>query len=213
LVRHLALFSLAALVAGFPETWGVKLVSNFSREKFMGIAAAGYSLLWAVRSNDPRIGFVGAIVASITAFVAGGGEESALHWAVQIALVFLLLHSLRWMDIEHTGAAVFRMLASAFWVVHAVIWTHTTGQPWMPCVLAATVLVFYLAARVIRGHWSARVIPLAACLVTLARPAEFGGNKLETIPTGLLAVIGSFLLFGLGTLVALTKHRWTKKEG
>jgi len=27
-----------------------------------------------------------------------------------------------------------------------------------------------------------------------------------------MAVIGSFLLFGLGTLVALTKHRWNRTD-
>lgn len=78
--------------------------------------------------------------------------------------------------------------------------------------MAATVLAIYLAARVVRGHWNARVIPLAALLVILAGPAEIGGNKLETFPTGLLAIIGSFLLFGLGTAVALTRHRWHRTD-
>jgi len=212
-VRHLALLSLAMLVAGLPETWGVKIVSNFTREKSMGIAAAGYCLLWAVRSSDLRIAILGAIVSAITALFAGGGEENALHWASQIALVFLLLHSLRWKDFEHTGTTMLRILASAFWLVHAVIWTHTTGRPWMPCVLAVTVLAFYLFARIVRRNWSSPVIPLAASLVILAGPAEIGGNKLQIIPIGLLAVIASFLLFGIGTLAALTRHRWTNKKG
>jgi hypothetical protein len=212
LVRHLALFSLAALVAGFPEIWGVKLVPHFTREKFIGIAAAGYCLLWAVRSTDPRAGILGALVSAIAALVAGGGEENALHWAVQIGFVFLLLHSLRWSDIEHTGATILRVVASSLWIIHAVIWTHTTGRPWMPCVLAAIAVAIYLVARVIRGHWSSRVIPLAASLVVLAGPAELGGNKLETFPTGLLAVIGSFLLFAMGTVAALTRHRWHKSN-
>jgi hypothetical protein len=163
-----------------------------------------------VRSTDPRIGLLGAMVSAIIALVAGGGEEQSLHWAVQSGFVFLLLHSLRWNDIEQTGGTMLRILASALWVVHAVIWTHTTGRPWMPCVVAAAVLAMYLAARIVRGHWAARVIPLAALLVILAGPAEIGGNKLETFPTGLLAVIGSFLLFGMGTVAALTRHRWHK---
>jgi hypothetical protein len=82
----------------------------------------------------------------------------------------------------------------------------------MPCVLAATVFLTYVAARVVRGHWNSRVIPLAALLVILAGPAELGGNKLETFPTGLLAVVGSFLLFAMGTVAALTRHRWHKSN-
>lgn len=210
LLRHLALFSLAALIAGFPENWGASLVPHFTRDKSIGIAIAGYCLLWAVRSTDPRIGILGALVSAITTLIAGGGEENAAHWAVQIGLVFLLLHSLRWRDIEHTGAMVLRIIASSLWIVHSVIWTHATGRPWMPCLLALTVLAIYLVARVLRGDWSARIIPLAASLVILAGPAELGGNKLETFPTGLLSVIGSFLLFVMGTAAALTRHRWHK---
>lgn len=212
LVRHLALVSFAALVAGLPESWGVKLLPHFTREKFIGLAAAGYCLLWAVRSTDPRAGILGALVSAITTLVAGAGEENTLHWAAQLGFVFLLLHSLRWSDLDHTGATMLRIVASSLWLIHAVIWTHTTGRPWAPCILAAAVLAIYLAARVVRGHWSSRVIPLAASLVVLAGPAELGGNKLETFPTGLLAVIGSFLLFGVGTLAALTKHRWHKSD-
>jgi hypothetical protein len=152
------------------------------------------------------------MVSFLAALAVGGGEEFVFHWAVQIGIVFLLLHSLRWRDIEHTGAMMFRILASALWIGHAVLWTHTTGRPWMPGLLAATVLVIYIVARVVRGYWSARVVPLAALLVILAGPAEFTGNKLETFPTGLLAIIGSFLLFAVGTVAALTRHRWHKSD-
>ena len=34
----------------------------------------------------------------------------------------------------------------------------------------------------------------------------------QSTPTGLIAVISSFLLFGLGTLAALTRQRWRKAE-
>jgi hypothetical protein len=212
LLRHLAGFSAAALVAGFPGSWGIHIVPHFSREKCIGVAVAGYCLFWAVRSIDPRIGIVGAMVSAVAALVAGGGNESDFHWAMQIGIVFLLLHSLRWRDIEHTGATILRILASALWMVHAVLWTHTTGRPWMPCLLATIVLSIYIVARIVLGHWSARVIPLAALLVMIAGPIEVGGNKLETFPAGVLAVIGSFFLFAVGTVTALTRHRWHKGE-
>ena len=212
LLRYLAVFSVAALVAGFPESWGIHILPHFSREKCFGVAVAGYCLFWAVRSSDPRIALVGAIVSAVTTLVAGGGEESVFHWAAQIGIIFLLLHSLRWRDIEHTGATTLRILASALWIGHAVLWTHTTGRPWMPCLLAAIVLVAYSVVQIARGHWSARVIPLAALLVMTAGPVELGGNKLETFPTGVLAVIGSFFLFAVGTVAALMRHRWHRSD-
>jgi hypothetical protein len=35
-------------------------------------------------------------------------------------------------------------------------------------------------------------------------------NQVKSLPSGLLAVCGSFLLFGLGTLMAWTKSKWTR---
>jgi hypothetical protein len=34
-------------------------------------------------------------------------------------------------------------------------------------------------------------------------------NQVKSLPSGLLAVCGSFFLFGLGTLVAWTKSEWS----
>ena len=46
----------------------------------------------------------------------------------------------------------------------------------------------------------------------LSGPTGFGAGTLYAAPMGLLAVIGSFLLFGMGTLAALTKHRWNRTD-
>jgi hypothetical protein len=46
----------------------------------------------------------------------------------------------------------------------------------------------------------------------LYHPINFAVIKTQTTPAGVLAVIGSFVLFALGTVAALTKHRWHKTE-
>jgi hypothetical protein len=43
-------------------------------------------------------------------------------------------------------------------------------------------------------------------------PGNSGVQQVQSTPTGLLAVFDSFLLFGLGTLSALTRNRWHKSE-
>ena len=82
----------------------------------------------------------------------------------------------------------------------------------MTFAVAGSVLGFYLLSRRLTGHWSSAVVPAAAVLAILAGPTGSTTGSLHSVPVGLLAVIGSFLLFGLGTLAALAKHRWNRTD-
>jgi hypothetical protein len=74
------------------------------------------------------------------------------------------------------------------------------------------VLGGYLLARWFAGRWGSFVVPTSAVLVMLSRPGDSTALALHSAPVGLLAVIGSFLFLGLGTLAALTKHVWNKTD-
>jgi len=76
-------------------------------------------------------------------------------------------------------------------------------------MIAAPVLGVWLAFRWLRGQWGHVAIVLASVLVLLSAPGHVAAVQLESAPAGLLAVIRSFILFGLGTLGAITKHRWS----
>ena len=76
------------------------------------------------------------------------------------------------------------------------------------CALAIPVLGVCLFVRWLRGQWIQAAVPLAALVVLLSAPGHAAATHLQSAPAGLLAVVGSFALFGLGTLGALTKHRW-----
>jgi hypothetical protein len=80
----------------------------------------------------------------------------------------------------------------------------------MVCAVAAPVLGVYLVARVLSGRWGSLVVPGAAFLVMLTGPGDFTASEIQSAPVGLLAVIGSFLLFGVGTLVAMSRNRWLR---
>ena len=125
-------------------------------------------------------------------------------------MAFLLLHSLRWVDSQHAGAGTVRVIAALVWVVEAFVWTQTGGAAWMTFAVAGPVLGFYPLSRWLTGHWGFPVVPAAAVLAMLSGPTGSTTGSLYSVPVGLLAVIGSFLLFGLGTLAALTKHRWNR---
>ncbi len=205
---HLALISLVALLGGLPENWGQILTAHFTREKFLAGAVALYVLACASLVRNPKLGILGAMVAAGLVGAWTQPRPDTFHWAAQASLVYLLLHSLRWVDAEEQGAVVVRWLAGFGWVLHSLMWAHLDGGGWRAFAFAAVVLAVLLARRFWRHTWGPTAVLLAAVLVLLAEPSHLAAAQLKAAPAGLLAVLGSFLLFGLGTLGAATKHRW-----
>jgi hypothetical protein len=64
--------------------------------------------------------------------------------------------------------------------------------------------------KLYRGTWRPALLPLAAVVVLLGQPGDFAAVRLHTTPAGFVAMMGSLLLFALGTLAALTKSRWNR---
>jgi hypothetical protein len=209
---HLLLISLAALVGGFPEDWARRIFAGFNRAECLVVAGAAYSLFWTMRSRNPASGVLGALIAGIVTggMMASASRPDVAHWALQAGLVLLLIHSLRWEDRYHSGAAALRVLASGLWVGHTILWMHTTGTLWMACCMAAPLLAAYAVGRVLTGEWGPRILVVAALFAILSGPTGSGVAKLKTVPMGALAVIGSFVLFAIGTAAAVTRHRWHK---
>jgi hypothetical protein len=210
LALHLLLLSLAAMIGGMPRDWASLLPMEFSRARCIGAAAAVYLLLLAPMSRDPRWGLVGALLTGTMVILLGHGDARTFHWASQAGCVFLLLHSLRWADADHSGARVFRLTTAAIWVAHSFAWMRFGGAAWMTCATGALVLATYVLGRILSGNWGSRVVVFAAILAMLSRPGAVSAGKVSDLPAGLIAVIGSFLLFACGTLAALTRSRWHK---
>ena len=82
----------------------------------------------------------------------------------------------------------------------------------MTLVTGAAVLGIYSARKFFFGQAGQLIVPLAALLVMFTGPCEMIAINLRTMPTGLLAVLASFGLFGLGTVAALTRRHWHKHE-
>ena len=208
LVLPLFLFCLMALVAGFPEPWGTRLLSGFSRGGAVAAALTGYVVLGAALSRSPKLALGGALTLGSVLLAVLSARPNGSHWALELPLVFLLLHSLRWEDARHVGSSALRLIAGALWVLDAGVWMHSGGRVWPLLVLAGMVFGAYLLFRWLSGRWGPLPVPLAAALALLTVPGNITADKLHTAPPGLLAVVGSFLLFGLGTLVAVSRRRW-----
>jgi hypothetical protein len=210
LALHFALISLVALVGGLPEEWARHLATQFNRETFIAAAAVIYLLICIALTHDSKLGVLGGLAAAISVSFCAPGPDS-IHWAVQAGLVFLLLHSLRWIDSEQPGASLLRWLTVVAWIAHSLAWTHLYGAGWRVCTIAVPVLAVWFMFRWLRGKWGHIAIPLGSLLVLLSAPGHVAAVQLQSAPADLLAVIGSFILFGLGTLGAITKRRWASQ--
>lgn len=214
LAVHLTMLASAALVAAMPEPLFHYLTGWFNRTDLISLAFLTYVMAATFLTRNPKAAFAGCIAAAL----AGGGLHQQLHfnpwhWAAQSGIAFFLLHSLRWRDYEHEGASFARILAAVGWVIHSVIWVRDDAAIWHPLAVSSAVLVGVGLRGLVFQRWTPLVVPLSALLVAFTGPANFVITKLLTAPAGVTAIFGSFLLFAIGTAVALTKHRWHKHSG
>jgi len=209
---HLLFVSISMFITGMPGTWLHAMDAGSTHAGIVAFGAMAYLMFWLTRSRDPRLGILGSAILGVGVLSAFGISTTVFNVAMQSGSVFLLLHSLRWHDDEHPGAKIVRVLTCLAWVVETFIWMNCPGSKmWMPCVPGAVVLTACLA-RSFRQALDHPVIPAASAMVLLAGPCDAAGSAAYSMPVGLLAVIGSFCLFGFGTVVALTRHFWHRHE-
>lgn len=206
---HLLFASVVLLICGLPAEWIRVVTPALERGHYVAAGIGVYLLFYILMSRDPKVGMLGSILVATLVAVLFSKHGVELHWAAQSGFVFLLLHSLGWADLEHPGANVVRGIAAMLWVAETILWVRFGAAMWMPCVPGGIVLASYLVTQLLRGRWDSLIIlPAASISAVLSGPGNFLFEMLRSAPGGLLAIIGSFLLFALGTAIALTKHRW-----
>lgn len=210
LALQLVLVSAAAMVAGLPAEVITAGLRGVMRTELIGVAVLAYGLINASLSRNPKLAIVGAVAAAVATRVLCGDRADGFHWAAQAGCVYFLLHSLRWHDFEHEGAAIVRHCVAGVWVLHALIWVRAGGTMSQTLTVAGLVLLAWALRGWLVQHWRPLALPVAAGLVALLSPANYAVAKTQSTPAGVLAMIGSLALFGVGTAVALTKHRWHK---
>ena len=118
-----------------------------------------------------------------------------------LASVVLLLYGI------HGVSAGRRLLETE---TQQLIFNFTSLQVYELLLIAAAIMlarlrVWYDSTLLIGLESAVLIVPfILVSQVTLLR-------SLLTIPAGLLAVVGSSVLLGVGTVTALTKHRWHQK--
>ena len=209
LAFHLTLLSLAVLGLGVLKQFEAHLPPNVTVAKCILAFAMAYSGYWIVLSRQPKLGVLGAIIIGVGAELLFANYFEWPHFAVQVALIFLMLHSLLWDDQAHEGAKGARVFAACLWIAHS-LFLVSTKWPHGAAVLATEASLLVAACVVHKfacGHWPPTILPVAAGIVLLMHPGNSAAVAAQSTPVGLWVVAGSFLLFAAGTLFALARSR------
>ena len=211
-VLTLGLVSFAAGLSSLPVTW-LGEMPDFSRPEWTLGCFTACLLGMIIASRDPRWGLVGGLawLGIGTTFVRH--LDISGNWAVQAGLIFVLCHSLRWRDTEHSGARELRVFICIAWILDSVFWAQAGGDALIGgCAFGLTVCVMqglhWLAIR----EWKSRIVGISAMVVIATAPLTQLAQKLKSTSPGYVAVIGSFVLFALGTIAAFTRPRWDKNR-
>jgi len=164
---------------------------------------------WAVCSGRPRVGIAGGICLALGLASHFPVTLAAQSFALQAGLIFILLHSFRWQSDGSSDTMIARIICGLCWLAHTIDWVavQPSGAINATLLCGASVLFLYACARILLGKWGPRVIAYSAVAVVCWGPLYLGGRSLLRAPDGLLTLLGSFALFGLGTLVAFRKAR------
>jgi hypothetical protein len=211
LARHLLSATVLLLAVGLPENWQEFLTPGWMRADWVTAGVVAYLLFCTALSRNPKLAIFGSLVLGITILLSGS-NHGAFHWAAQGALVYFIVHSLRWNDVEHHGAKPVRILACLAWVGQTMIWMCSNPeQGWITCLTCALVLGIYYFRRIFLHQRGPLVVLAATVLVMLCGPEVSLVAYIGALPVGLLAFMGSLALFSLGTAAALTRHLWHKQ--
>ncbi len=197
-----------ALLAGLPEFLGNAYMPEFSRGKAIQLALASFALLQATRSPHIKHGLLGALLVGLGTPLLFTRLDYVGPFALQNALLYLLLHSFRWRDTQVCSAHAIRFAVAIMWLPHSVAWLRIAGPAAASTIAlgALLVLAFSMLFHLLDSPPPEFVVGIAFANLAFV-PANWTFEALRITPTGYLVVLVSFLLFGAGTALALLRPR------
>ena len=203
--------AIAIFCGGLPIVWIGHIVPGATRAEwvFLSIFICFFWLIF--RSRDPRVAMAAALcLVGASSCIA----PDFSRWAIQVALVSLLVHSLRWDDQACRGATTLRVLTGLLWILLSCSWLF---EPVQSARLfadsgAVLLLVIYLLHATIFKCWKHVFVFICAMVVLLSEPTEVLARWLNGESAGMIAILGSFLLFALGSIAAFSKPKWWRSS-
>ena len=208
------LFSLIRLLGataifceGLPVGWIGHVVPGITHAEWILLSIL-VCFFWLIfRSRDPRVALFSTLGLIVSSFWFAPDFS---RYAVQLALVSFLAHSLRWDDQAHKGAAMLRILIGALWVLISCSWLFEPVQfaRWLVDPAASLLLTACLLHAIVTRSRGNLFVLAISMVVLLSEPVAVLTGWFSKVSGGVVAIITSFILFALGTAAAFTKPKW-----
>ena len=151
LALHLALLTLAAVIAATPAPIFQFLTGWFNRADLIGLAAVAYVMVTTLLTRNPKAAIAGAMAAAVAGGALREYHGDAWHWAAQAGCAFFLLHSLPWSPVVVPGTALGVALCGPANALVALLQTAPVGV----LALGGSLLLFALgtAGALTKHRW------------------------------------------------------------
>ncbi len=202
LAGQLALATVPLVLFGLSAEWITLGSPDWDRREALATAIGLYAVAVSWLSRRLLVGLAGGLVFGLAVSQANSHFDPLLAW--QLGLVAALCHSLRWND-DFVPCRWTRATLAAAWVLSAFVprlaneYSDTPVVVQGLLVLAAWGMIWWIARRC-----PSRVVPSAAAVVMLSQSI---GSGVDHGSSGLFVLAISFALFGVGTGVALRRHK------
>lgn len=203
--RELAIASLVGLAVLIPPDWlqPILVRLQITRTDWILLIIGAHVARCCWRFPSPAIGLASAILLGIG--IAGSAPVNfSGTLALQAALAWMLVHSLRW---DVSAGIGLRYVSAVAWVGHALLSTREAAWQQGASISLIAVLViaaWWIIARPKRSRHLA-FVPIVAFVPLVASPANW---LISMSPAGVLALVLSFLLFAIGTAAAYLRNHW-----
>lgn len=207
-IFHLFLCSAALAIGASPIEWHRALGIGGGQAQWMAGIMMGWLVLLTILTRNPKCTLLGtlAVVGLVLVLTSCRGNAVGVI-ALQTGMAFFLLHSLCW---EEGSEETARWLMGSFWMLFSPFWIFQ-GRPSLlmsTFVIAGIVLLVCMVMRWITGNWKPHAVLVSVSVVMTMVLGQMLFEHAKTIPEGMLILMGSFLFFGVGTVLALTKAHW-----
>src|SRR5258706_3656399 len=149
LAVQLLWLSLVCVVAAWPREWMFGNSSGLTRANCVGIALIGYLGCSFGFSKNPKTGLFAAIALVTVIQLTFSGFPGIENWAVQSALVYFLVHSLKWDDAAHQGSRGLRIFAAVCWLLHSWCWLRFVAPRLAVLLFGIIVLLAWVSYRIL----------------------------------------------------------------
>jgi hypothetical protein len=203
----LSVLSFVGSMLTIPDEWMIQLIPRYDKGYAFVALLVSAGLIWSFRRPTAKSAIVGSVCLAIVGF-GMAGQSALLNAAVpQVCLVFILIHSLWWIRPYEKGSELVRFLASSLWILHSIILQFQSGGlTFVPVVVAALMITLVVTIRWLMRQ-TAYLLAITSGVVLLVPVVFSAVDVVKDTPEGLIPLISSFLLLGIGTAFAVQRKR------